>query len=367
MAKIKLFVFIATFAQLLICLNIFLGTKQDVADFRGAFKSSSKRYKESKLEFIFETDMETFPQFLQLKNIEQKNRLLKNPYIFNCTNINEVHILKSNVGGGRSKTVDIGIFEGEMVVTKRISDIKPKVISEEYREVLFMKEILLRDQLEHPGLIQMLGFCVRYINREGYKGFPLNDIKAVYEYGEEFDIQNLKLTTNERLIYALDLANLLLYLHKSPLGSLKIGDFKKTHFLLVKNKIKLIDLDYMHNIEKQCQYSKNETLNACPYKLACTRLNKDELSNTSCDYERGCNIGKCAGYNTKRNIYHIYTTFFKHLLRPELFPLQMQKILLNLLSTLNDNDIEVEELVEILENIILSLTITLKITLNQNN
>ncbi|VDI36233.1 protein kinase domain-containing protein, cytoplasmic [Mytilus galloprovincialis] len=359
MAKIKLFVFIATFAQLLICLNIFLGTKQDVANFKGTFKSSSKRYQESKLELILGTYMDTFTRSVQFKNIEKQNMLLKNPYIFNCANINEVHILKSNVGGGRSKTVDIGMFKGEMVVTKRISAMKPKVISEEYREALFMKEILLRDQLEHPGLIQMLGFCVRYINREGYKDFPLNDIKAVYEYGEEFDIQNLKLTTNERLFHALDLANLLLYLHKSPLGSLKIGDFKKTHFLLVKNKIKLIDFDYMHNIEKQCQYSQNVTLNACPYKLSCTRLNQDELSNTSCDYERGCKIGKCAGYNMKRNIYHIYTIFLKHLLRPEVFPLQIQKILLNLLSTLNDNEIEVAELVEILGNIILTLTIKL--------
>ncbi|VDI60718.1 protein kinase domain-containing protein, cytoplasmic [Mytilus galloprovincialis] len=357
MAKIKLFVFIAAFAQLLICLNIFLGTKQDVANFKGTFKSSSKRYKE----FIFETDVETFTQFLLLKNIGKQNMLLKNPYIFNCTNINEVHILKSNVGGGRSKTVDIGMFKGEMVVTKRISDIKPKVISEEYREALFMKEILLRDQLEHPGLIQMLGFCVRYINREGYKDFPLNDIKAVYEYGEEFDIQNVKLTTNERLFHAFDLANLLLYLHKSPLGSLKIGDFKKTHFLLVKNKIKLIDLDYMHNIEKQCQYSQNVTLNACPYKLACTRLNIDELSNTFCDYERGCKIGKCAGYNAKRNIYHIYTTFLKHLLRPELFPVQIQELLSNLMSTLNDNKIEVADLVDILGNIIQPLTIEYKL------
>ncbi|CAC5357809.1 PKDCC [Mytilus coruscus] len=300
-------------------------------------------------------DVETYSQFLQSGITKNDILLPDNRYTFNCTNFHKIDLYRYNVGGGRSKTVDIGTFQGQMVVVKRISTIKRKVIGDNYRELLFMKEILLREQLEHPGLINMMGFCVRHLYKESYKKIQLrSDISAVYEYGEEFNITDLILTTDERLSHALDLANLLLYLHNSPLGSLVIGDFHKNHFLMVNNKIKLIDLDYMHNIEYPCVLSQNRTLNKkCPYQLTCHKINTRELASpSSCNNENGCNLGECRGYNLKINIRHIYKAFLKYLLQTQFFNPVIQKMLSELTLHLIENDISIEDLVKQLKNII---------------
>lgn len=208
-------------------------------------------------------------------NSTESYSLLRNTfndkYIFNCANIHKIHIFKNDVGQGRSKSVDIGTYNGQKVVIKKLSSFKNRV-RQEYRQLLFMKEILIRDQLEYPGLIKMLGYCVRHLNSEGFqRRHPhRGDITAVYEYGLEFDIRNLTLNIEERLVHALKLADLIIYLQNSPLGSLMIGDFKDAHFIMVNNRIKLIDFDYMHNVEHPCLFLQNQPKTDCPFNIDCT-------------------------------------------------------------------------------------------------
>ena len=60
--------------------------------------------------------------------------------------MDRIQIIKEEVGGGRSKSVSIGVFRGQRVVIKRLSNIKRKVIRTETRQLLFLKDILIRDQ-----------------------------------------------------------------------------------------------------------------------------------------------------------------------------------------------------------------------------
>ncbi|CAG2234160.1 PKDCC [Mytilus edulis] len=318
-------------------------------------RKNSRR--EVKWKMKISDDLDIYSQFLQSGIKKNDILLFKNKYIFNCTNIHKIDLHKYNVGGGRSKTVDIGTFQGQMVVVKRISTIKRKVIGNTYRQLLFMKEILLGEQLEHPGLISMMGFCFKHLYEDSYKKSQLHSgISAVYEYGEEFNITDLTLTTDERLSHALDLATLLLYLHTSPLGSLVIGDFNKNHFLMVNNKIKLIDYDYMHNIEYPCVLSQNSTLiKKCPFQLTCQQLDTRELANSSlkslCNNENDCNLGECREYNLRTNIQNIHKTFLKYLLKPKFFNPVIQKMLSELTLHLIQRDISIGNLVNQLENI----------------
>ncbi|CAC5407326.1 PKDCC [Mytilus coruscus] len=290
------------------------------------------------------------------KSYSRLRNTFNDKYIFNCANMHKIHTFKNDVGQGRSKSVDIGTYNGQKVVIKKLSPSK-STVRQEYRQLLFMKEILIRDQLEYPGIIKMLGFCVRHLNSEGYqKRRPhRGDITAVYEYGEEFDIKNITLNIEERLFHALELAYLILYLQNSPLGSLMIGDFKDAHFIMVNNRIKLIDFDYMHNVEHPCLFLPNQPKTDCPFNLDCKKLEANDSSSSTltkpCDYNKGCKLGECRGYNVKYNIKRINQSFYPSLLKPEFFPSEMQQTLSGLVMKLEANDIDIEDLIKELKNL----------------
>ncbi|CAC5426379.1 PKDCC [Mytilus coruscus] len=273
-------------------------------------------------------------------------------YIFNCTNINNIRLFKYDIGGGMSKSIDIGTFEGETVVVKRLSPRKnPKERNAQFREVLFMKDILMRDQLDHPSIIKMLGFCVNHLKHDLniYKGYlPFGDISAVYEFGQEFKIAKVKFKIEERLNHAVDLADLIFYLHHSPLGSLKLVDFLPyDHFLMVKGKIKLIDLDYISNVEPSCEFSTG----CAYYNITCQPLNNYEIQYTNCKSISNCTIGVCRGTNLKHNLARFTESFFVHLLKPELYPLDMQDKLLQLLQRLEKHNIHIDDILDELRDI----------------
>ncbi|XP_063431341.1 protein O-mannose kinase-like [Mytilus trossulus] len=283
---------------------------------------------------------------------ENKSDKSASKYIFNCTNINSIRLFKYDIGGGMSKTIDIGTFERETVVVKRLSPRKnPKERDAQFREVLFMKDILMRDQLDHPSIIKMLGFCVNHLKHDLdiYQGYlPFGDISAVYEFGKEFRIAEAKFRIEERLNHALDIADLISYLHHSPLGSLKLVDFLPyDHFLMVKGKIKLIDLDYINNVEPTCYFS-----SGCSYyNITCQPLNSYEIQYTNCKSTNNCTIGVCRGTNLKHNMARFTESFFAHLLKPELYPLDKQKKLIQLLLRLDKHDIYIDDLLDELRGI----------------
>lgn len=248
-------------------------------------------------------------------------------YRFNCDNIGNIKIIKRDVGGGRSKVVDIGLVDGHKVVIKKLSLRKKPHISTDYRDLLFLKEILMRDQLDHPAIIKMMGYCVRYLKSEEFRQHPRSGgITAVYEYGEEFNVTRLKLNTTERLNHALWLAYLLSYLQHSQVGPLILGDFNaESHFLMVNGSIKLIDLDYVHGAEPPCLLERNGTVvDPCDYDVPCQSVNNYLIDYASCYGRKSCYVGVCNGLNELYNIRVIYKAFFIHLLKPEYFPILIQ-------------------------------------------
>jgi serine/threonine protein kinase len=263
-------------------------------------------------------------------------------YVLNCRNIHEIRIIYHVHGAlGRLKKVDVGVFKEQTVAVKRFRNTKPAAVSYELRQYLFMKEILLLDQLNHPSLIKMLGYCFRSGRHKNLLTTPTDvDITAVFEYGEPFNFGNMSVSVEQRLQHSIDLSSLLEYMSNTPLGSLIMADFKATHFLMVSNSIKLIDFDYFHNVEPSC----NTTIQ-CLYNLTCdTSQNRSATS--------GKQNGVCTGYNVKYNIMNMYEKIFILLLEKTYFPVQIHPMIDEVTDKLKRNDIEVTYLVNTLQKIL---------------
>ena len=105
-------------------------------------------------------------------------------------------------------------------------------------------------------------------------------VVAVYEYATHFYATAMKQwTLDRRLDTAVQLADLAAYLQRSPLGSLRVADFKETHFLLLDEgrRIVMTDLDDVTSAEPACGNSNapdaatdsrpHVTPPDCPYRL----------------------------------------------------------------------------------------------------
>ena len=274
---------------------------------------------------------------------------------FNCTNINEIQILERNRGTGWSKIVDIGTFEGQKLAIQRMSTFKNPKWSIEKRLYLFMKNLLMIDQLNHPSLIKMFGYCLRHVKGEGHiNSSYYGDFSVVYEYGVEIDMNALNITIADRLTHAADLASLLSYLHYSPLGTLVDYDIKSEHFIMVNGKIKLIDLDFMNNVGQTCFLSSShKKFKPCPFHIKCQELNDVEIRFTNCQAVP-CEVGVCRGEATIYNIQKINKIFFQVLLKPKFFPVALNYSLSRLLKQLHKNNIDVDALEKKIRNITLA-------------
>lgn len=266
-------------------------------------------------------------------------------YVFNCRNIHEIRIIYDAFGAkgkfGRLKKVDLGVFKEQKVAVKRFRNVKPPAVSYELRQYLFMNEILLLDQLNHPSLIKMLGYCFCKGRHKDLLTTPTDsDITAVFEYGEPINFINMSVSVEQRLQHAIDLSSLLEYMSNTPLGSIIMADFKATHFLMVNNSIKLIDLDFFHNVEPSCN-----TTRRCLFNLTC-----DTSQNRSAT--PGQQTGVCTGYNVKHNIKKMYVNIFILLLEKIYFPVQIHPMIDEVTDKLKRNDIEVTYLVNTLQKML---------------
>ena len=132
-------------------------------------------------------------------------------------------------------------------------------------------------ELQHPGIIKLLGYCVRDSNPvEVNINDPLSQhgVVAVYEYGENFQREKIQ-SLPGKLMIAEQLADLLDYMEHSPLGSLTMLDPKADNFKLVDGRLKVSDIDLFNAKEPLC-------------------------STQTCHFNITCQNGRCAGYNAKR-------------------------------------------------------------------
>lgn len=281
-----------------------------------------------------------------------KQNIVKPKYIFNCTNINEI-TLKQKVGHGVTKQAFLGVYRQKSVAVKMVTrhqkdvrDCRQNLQTNDtnrrhecfiFPNMKLMKEILLLEQMDHPGLIELLGYCVRSEETDS-TDLSEHGITAVYEYGRRLNVANLQYnTSSNRLHHSIDLADFLSYLENSPLGSLRVRDFKEDHFLLVNNSIKMIDLDDVDNLEPSCDiYYDTEGMQY---------WKQSGVQTTSCEFNLQCNMGLCIGFNAKHNLKMMNKFFFSRLLHPKLYPNVVNGRLCNLLARIDTLNITAKEIV----------------------
>ena len=246
-------------------------------------------------------------------------------FIFNCSNIHEVK-LRRMLGNGITKQVYLGIHRGRQVAVKMVtSDVidvlscikhlsvtdNGQILLPQIRHRCFalanmklMKEILLLLQLNHPGIQSLLGYCVRSEETVS-KSLRDHGVIAVYEYGTRFYLSTLRhWTFAKRIEMARHLAHLLAYLENSPLGSLRISDFKEAHFLLTDELIKLTDFDDVTSAEESCPMTSSNHITSFVVGRA----------ETKCAYGSTCENGVCFNFNARHNLHKMSEIFFQNLL-----------------------------------------------------
>ena len=266
-------------------------------------------------------------------------------YKFNCSNIDKIKI-KHKLGHGVTKQVYLGIFGDEQVavkmVTRNVIDVT-SCLKSMHREdedhaghtdpnqtegdkrkcfvfpnMKLMKEILIMEQVYHPNLMKMLGYCVRNEETES-TSLQEHGVIAVYEYGMRFYVNSLSTwSLRNRLKAALELTSLLYYLQYSPLGSLRVSDFKDNHFLLINNRIKLIDMDDLTSLEPSCTIPQSYPSAKWDYmergQPAPNMLTYVPDVKRMCHFGLSCQGGICLGHNAKYNLDTMNRVLFKHLL-----------------------------------------------------
>ena len=265
-------------------------------------------------------------------------------YKYNCSNVDKIKI-KHKLGHGVTKQVYLGIFGDVKVavkmVTRNVIDVTSCLQSMHRDEdhagsadpnqregdkrkcfvfpnMKLMKEILIMEQIYHPNLMKMLGYCVRNEETES-TSLQEHGVIAVFEYGMRFYVNSLSAwSLRNRLKAALELTSLLYYLQYSPLGSLRVSDFKDNHFLLINNRIKLIDMDDLTSLEPSCAIPQSYPSAKLDYMeqwhsektMATHTLDVKRL----CHYGLSCQGGICPGHNAKYNLDNMNRVLFKYLL-----------------------------------------------------
>ncbi|XP_061170932.1 extracellular tyrosine-protein kinase PKDCC-like [Saccostrea echinata] len=260
---------------------------------------------------------------------EYESKCLYGNIVFNCENIKSIK-LQEKIGHGVTKQAFLGLFDGEKVVVKMVtrhqkearecldglpnrdkSDNLKRSKCFVFPTMKLMKEILLLHQLKHEGFLTLFGYCVRSEESDS-TDLSEHGVVAVYERGTSISVEKLKgLSMGDKIRQSMHLISFFQYLANSPLGSLRVRDFKMDHFLMVNSTIKMIDLDDIDNLEPSCDaYSIESNTKRLP-----------------CEYNLTCEMGLCNGHNAKRNMERANELFFRHLLTPDVFPRKCFKML----------------------------------------
>lgn len=288
----------------------------------------------------------TTPSNPQSTNVTQDQKFrIQYPLLFGCHNMDDIQLV-SPLGNGISKIGFLGLYSGHEVVVRmtnigRVESeeclIKTKKDTVHFNKtaeclrmgaVRLLKEIVTLQQLDHPSIIKLLGYCAR---SEEVRSTKLNEhgVIVVSEYGHV--LNNTVVATwslKQRLEKAIELMDFFLYLEHSPLGSIEYPDFKLWHFVLVNNRIKAIDFDGATSLEPLCP----------------------DQPNVKCIFNLPCVEGRCHGYNAKMNMWRFNGTF-SSLLFPSTYFVSIPK-LASVVQRLKQNDISAWELKETILSIL---------------
>ncbi|XP_041347887.1 uncharacterized protein LOC121367655 isoform X2 [Gigantopelta aegis] len=194
----------------------------------------------------------------------------------------------------KSQSIDI---ETKIECMKKIYDIEHCSPMGNYR---MLREIFLLTLLKHSSVIQVLGYCIRGDRISA--SLRKKGLVLITEVGTPLTAEVIKvLPWHSRVMFASQLADLLDYLERNPLGSLGLGKVSLQDFVLVDDQdldtlIKLVDLDDLQLTEKPCSYD------------------------TECDIANvlvglKCVDGFCEGYNAVSNLHKLYVSILGPLLR----------------------------------------------------
>lgn len=266
-------------------------------------------------------------------------------YAFDCTNINIIDS-GTNIGPilskreyldqGRNVVVKKITFKSTPEVQKCLDEIKANYVNSAYMEqcknfpnAQILKEVLILQKLKHRNLVKIVGFCVSSIVTTDSK-IDKHGVISVAEFGTGLTKEYLQeLPYLQRLRHGQEVAELLVYLNFSPLGSLTIPGLKLQNFVLMDDHMKMRDMDKISGRSKYCDNSKQ-----CPL-------------NTKCNVS----LHECIGYNAAYNMKQYVLAFRDLLFAPESYPNLLRPKIERLNQKLKTIAISAGELVDELQTI----------------
>lgn len=215
-----------------------------------------------------------------------------------CKNIDSLRI-SSSFRAGKKKFVDRAYVpdKGVEVIMKSQAndlDIKVKCLQSVYDNdkcskmgnYVLLREILWFSILKHDGIADLLGYCVRGDRIDSTvhkKGVIILTEPGVPVMPSTFGVMRFK----ERLKHARQLSELLHYLEHHPLGSLALTNTYSSDFVIVDDKLKLVDLDDVVFEEKTCQFNSDcKVPGASQVKVMCSKAGQCENRNAKLNLKK---------------------------------------------------------------------------------
>ncbi|XP_070572424.1 extracellular tyrosine-protein kinase PKDCC-like [Ptychodera flava] len=267
-----------------------------------------------------------------------QNENFENEQLLGCKQLDTIQIL-AKIGQGYSKVVQEGLYGRTHVAVKSVAavvrDVQSCLKSNNYKKTedcyllsnyKLLKEALMLRELKHESIVKLLGVCVRSENPSPY--IHERGITSVVELGSRDAVllpQLKKLPWIQRLKISQSLASLLSYMAESPLGSLRIPDFKEEQFVMVDDVIKLSDVDDVTNLEPSCDDDMKCLIDGREIGIQCH------------------SSYRCLGMNSRLNFARANEVFLSPLLQHSA-PIKLQNSVTSLLQDVKNFNVDANEL-----------------------
>ncbi|KAM9777805.1 extracellular tyrosine-protein kinase PKDCC [Neosynchiropus ocellatus] len=239
-------------------------------------------------------------------------------------------VVKVSLAGGQPAALKL-VNEKGIDMGKCLEDFGDPQGCRELVSYKLKKEMVLFQRLQHPNIIQLKGHC------SGEAGGQRGRVTVILEQGNPLQmIQLLQSPWEDRFRVCLDLARLLHFLSRSPLGSVALLDFQPRQFVTVSGSLKLTDLDDASARETRCR-ADADCLLQFPHRnftLPCSPR------------------GVCEGLNEKMNIYNAYRYFFTYLL-PHQAPPGLTHLVDQIMNSTGELKADINQTLEAFERILL--------------